>query len=125
MRSISASIHIKKINILTTFNNIRKIFIHFNVLSETNRLGIFRILNKRLKRLELIYDLHIKGSNNKEFSEYLNNKILKTFRTNNIFTPKLIWMTFKKYKVRLLRNKNDIIQIKQFLCVTPLNEINY
>jgi len=32
-------------------------------------------------------------------------------------------MTLKKYKVRLLRNKNDIILIKERLCVTPLNEI--
>ncbi len=91
-----------------------KLFINFNVLSETNRLGIFRILNERLKRLELIYDLHKKELNSKEFSEYLNNKNLKTFRTNNIYTLNLIWMTFKKYKVKLLRNKDDIIKIKEF-----------
>ena len=95
------------------------------MLIETNRLGVFRIQNERLKRLELIYSLHKKGLSNKDISEYLNNKNLKTFRTNNIYTSKLIWMTFKRYKVRLLRNKDDIIQIKEFLCVTPLNEINY
>ena len=88
-------------------------------------MSVFRIQNERLKRLELIYNLHIKGLSNKEISEYLNNKNLKTFRTNNIYTPKFIWMTFKKYKIRLLRNKEIIIQIKECLYVTPLNQINY
>ncbi len=95
------------------------------MLIETNRLGVFRIRNERLKRLQLIYSLYKKGLSNKEISEYLNNKNFKTFRTNNIYTPKLIWMTLKKYKIRLLRNKDNIIQIKECLYVTPLNEINY
>ena len=101
-----------------------KLFFNFNVLIETNRLGVFRIGNKRLKRLELIYSLHKKGLSNKDISEYLNNKNLRTLRTNNIYTPKLIWMTLKKYKIRLLRNTDNIIQIKECLYVTPLNEIN-
>ena len=85
-------------------------------------MSVFRIQNERLKRLELIYNLHIKGLSNKEISEYLNNKNLKTFRTNDIYTPKLIWMTLKKYKIRLLRNKDNIIQIKECLYVTPINK---
>ena len=101
-----------------------KLFVKFNVTINTDKLSVFRIQNERLKRLELIYNLHIKGLSNKEISEYLNNKNLKTFRTNNIYTPKLIWMTLKKYKIRLLRNKDNIIQIKECLYVTPLNEIN-
>ena len=95
-----------------------------NVLIETNRLGVFRIRNKRLKRLELIYSLHEKGLSNKEISEYLNNKNLKTFRTNDIYTPKLIWMTLKKYNIRLLRKNDNILQIRESLCVTPTKEIN-
>ena len=85
-------------------------------------MSVFRIRNDRLKRLELIYNLHIKGLSNKEISKYLNNKNLKTFRTNDIYTPKLIWMTLKKYKIRLLRNKDNIIQIKECLYVTPINK---
>ena len=85
-------------------------------------MSVFRIRNERLKRLELIYNLHIKGLSNKEISKYLNNKNLKTFRTNDIYTPKLIWMTLKKYKIRLLRNKDNIIQIKECLYVTPINK---
>ena len=102
-----------------------KLFVNFNVTINTNKLSVFRIRNERLKRLEFIYSLYKKGLSNKEISEYLNNKNLKTFRTNNIYTPKLIWMTLKKYKIRLLRNKDNIIQIKECLYVTPLNQINY
>ena len=85
-------------------------------------MSVFRIRNKRLKRLELIYNLHINGLSNKEISEYLNNKNLKIFRTNDIYIPKLIWITLKKYKIRLLRNKDNIIQIKECLYVTPINK---
>ena len=85
-------------------------------------MSVFRVRNDRLKRLELIYNLHIKGLSNKEISEYLNNKNLKTFRTNDIYTPKLIWMTLKIYKIRLLRNKDNIIQTKECLYVTPINK---
>ena len=85
-------------------------------------MSVFRIRNDTLKILELIYNLHFKGLSNKEISEYLNNKNLKTFRTNDIYTPKLIWMTLKKYKIRLLRNKDNIIQIKECLYVTPINK---
>ena len=95
------------------------------MLIETNRLGVFRIRNERLKRLELIYNLHKKGLSNKDISEYLNNKNLKTFRTNDIYTPKLIWMTLKKFKNRLMRNKDTIIQIRECLYVTPSNEIDF
>ena len=89
------------------------------MLIETNRLGVFRIQNERLKRLELIYSLHKKGLSNKDISEYLNNKNLKTFRTKDNYTPKLICMTLKKYQKRLFRNKDNIIQIKECLYVTP------
>ena len=92
------------------------------MLIETNRLGVFRIQNERLKRLELIYSLHKKGLSNKDISEYLNNKNLKTFRTKDNYTPKLIWMTLKKYQKKLFRNKVFILQIKESLYVTPTNK---
>ena len=102
-----------------------KLFVNFNLLIETNRLGVFRIQNERLKRLQLIYSLYKKGLSNKDISEHLNNQNLKTFRTNDIYTPKLIWMTLKKFKNRLMRNKDTIIKIKECLYATPSNEINY
>ena len=99
-----------------------KLFVKFNVTINTNKLSVFRIRNERLKRLELIYNLHIKGLSNKEISEYLNNKNLKTFRTNDIYTPKLIWMTLKKYNIRLLRKNENILQIRESLYVKPHNK---
>ena len=101
-----------------------KLFVKFNVTINTDKFSVFRIQNERLKRLELIYSLYKRGLSNKEISEYLNNKNLKTFRKNDSYTPKLIWMTLKKYKIKLLRNKDNIIQIKECLYVTPLNELN-
>ncbi len=98
------------------------LFVKFNVIINTDKLSVFRIQNERLKRLELIYNLHIKGLSNKEISEYLNNKNLKTFRTNDIYTPKLIWMTLKKYNIRLLRKNKNILQIRESLYVKPHNK---
>ena len=99
-----------------------KLFVKFNVTINTNKLSVFRIRNERLRRLNLIYSLHKKGLTNKQISEYLNNNNFKTFKTNDIYTPKLIWITLKKYKIRLLRNKDVIIQIKECLYVTPINK---
>ena len=101
-----------------------KFYFRFQIVIQTNKLGVFRIGNERLKRLELIYNLHKKGLSNKEISEHLNKNNLKTFRSNNVYTPKLIWMTLKKFKNRLMRNKDTIIQIKECLYVTPINK-NY
>ena len=99
-----------------------KLFVKFNVTINTDKFSVFRIHNERLKRLELIYNLHIKGLSNKEISEYLNNKNLKTFRTNDIYTPKLILMTLKKYNIRLLRKNENILQIRESLYVKPHNK---
>ena len=85
-------------------------------------LGIFHIRNERLRRLDLIYSLHKKGLTNKEISEYQNNTDFKTFRTKDNYTPKLIWITLKKYRKRLLRNNYNILQIKECLYVIPINK---
>ena len=99
-----------------------KLFVKFNVIINTNKLSVFRIRNERLRRLNLIYSLHIKGLTNKQISEYLNNNNFKTFRTKDNYTPKLIWMTLKKYQKRLFRNKDFILQIKESLYLTPTNK---
>ena len=39
------------------------------MLIKTNRLGVFRIRNERLKRLELIYSLYKDGLSNKGISK--------------------------------------------------------
>ena len=65
-----------------------------------------------------MYDLHLQGSSNKEISDYLNSKNLKTFRTRKQNTPKLIWMTINKYKNRLHRKSDKILRIKESIKVS-------
>ena len=78
---------------------------------------MFRIGNERLKRLDLIYNLHKNGLTNKEICEYLTSRKLKTFRTKIEYTPKLIWGTIQKFKKRLQRNKDKILFIRESLYV--------
>ena len=102
-----------------------KFFFKFNILIETNQLGQFQLSKERIKRLELIYSLHKTGYTNREICDCLTRKKLKTFRTNKDYTPKLICMTIKKYKNRLLRNKSVLISIREGLYVTPMNKYTY
>ena len=99
-----------------------KFFFKFNILIETNQLGQFQLSKERIKRLELIYSLHKTGYTNREICDFLNNKKLKTFRTNKDYTPKLIHMTIKKYKNRLSRNKSRLISLREGLYVTPMKK---
>jgi len=83
------------------------------------------VLNpKRKKRLELIYDLYLQGLSNKQISDYLNSKSLKTIKTRKQYTTKLIWMTIHKYKNRLSRKSDRILRIKESINVSlPLEKI--
>ena len=92
------------------------------MLFETNRLGLFRIRNERLKRLERIYFPSKTGYTYKEICDCLTHKKLKTFRKKKDYTPKLIYMTIKKYKIRLLRNRSVLISIREGLYVTPIDK---
>ncbi len=79
---------------------------------------------KRKKRLELIYDLYLQGLSNKQISDYLNSKSLKTIKTRKQYTTKLIWMTIHKYKNRLSRKSDRILRIKESINVSlPLEKI--
>ena len=99
-----------------------KLFFKFNILIETNQLGQFQLSKERIKRLELIYSLHKIGYTNREICDYLIRKKLKTFRTNSNYTPKSIYMTIKKYKNILCRNKSHLISLRVGLYVTPMNK---
>ena len=91
---------------------------------ETTQLGVFSLNPKRIQRLELIYDLHLQGWSNKQISDYLNSKSLKTIRTRKQYTTKLIWMTIHKYKNRLSRKSDRILRIKESINVSlPLEKI--
>ena len=69
-------------------------------------------------RLELINKLHNQSLSSKEICDYLNNKNIRTVRTNNPYTPKLIWITLQKYKKKLQRiNSDRILTIKEGIYV--------
>ena len=101
-----------------------KFYFRFQVIIQTNKLGVFRVGNERLKRLELIYNLHKNGLTNKDICKYLSLRKLKTFRTQKEYTPKLIWGTIQKYKKRLQRNKDKILFIRESLYVEKLRKEN-
>ncbi len=80
---------------------------------------MFRIGTERLLRLELMKQLKDEGYNSKEIPEFLNVNGIKPLRTNNPYTPKLVWVTLKKYQKRLDRiGNNQITQISKKLCVS-------
>ena len=97
-----------------------KFYFRFQILIQTNKLGVFRIGNERLKRLELIYNLHKNGLTNKDICKYLSLRKLKTFRTQKEYIPKLIWGTIQKYKKRLQRNKDKKLFIRESIYVKKL-----
>ena len=101
-----------------------KFYFRFQIVIQTNKLGVFRIGNERLKRLDLIYNLHKNGLTNKEICEYLSFKKLKTLRTKKEYTPKLVWGTIQKYKKRLQRNKDKILFIRESLYVEKFQKEN-
>ena len=107
----------------TTFGD-EKFYFEYNVLVETTQLGVFSLNPKRKQRLELIYDLHLQGWSNKQITDYLNSKNLKTPKTRKQYTTKLIWMTIHKYKNRLSRKSDRILIIKESINVSlPLEKI--
>jgi hypothetical protein len=101
-----------------------KLFIKFNVLVQSNSLGIFRIGTDRLLRLELMNYLNKIGYTNREITDFLNVSNIKKIRTNDPYKPKDVWVGLKKYNKRLKRfNNNQILQIKEGLYVTPIRNL--
>ena len=107
----------------TTFGD-EKFYFEYNVVVETTQLGVFYLNPKRKQRLELIYDLHLKGWSNKQISDHLNFQNLQTLRTRKQYTTKLIWMTIHKFKNRLSRKYDRILRIKESINVSlPMEKI--
>ena len=97
-----------------------KLYIEFNIIVHSNELGLFSLSHRRNHRLMLMKSLEDEGYNSKEISEFLNINGIKPLRTNNPFTPKLVWVSLHKYQKRLDRiGNNRITQFKETLFVTP------
>ena len=95
-----------------------KFYYRWNVVVKSNDLGLFRIGNDRLLRLELIKYLNKNGYSNREISDFLKISNIKKIRTNTPYTPKDIFMSLKKYNQRLNRIKNNqIISLRERLFV--------
>ena len=74
----------------------------FEITAVTSKLTIPQLPKEREDRLEFIYQLHLDGYSNKQISECLNSRGIKTPR-GKTYSQKLIWVTLKKYKNRLER----------------------
>ena len=95
-----------------------KFYYRWNVVVKSNYLGLFRIGNDRLLRLELIKYLNKNGYSNREISDFLKISNIKKIRTNTPYTPKDVFMSLKKYNQRLNRIKNNqIISLRERLFV--------
>ena len=102
-----------------------KYYFIFNLKIQSNNLGIFRLNDNRLLRLNLMNHLHILGWDNREITDFLNVNNIKKIRSNDLYKPKDVWIGLKKYNYRLNRFNNDqILQIKEGLYVTPISSLN-
>ena len=107
-----------------TYGNF-KLFIDFKVVIETKRLSIVNISSDRLYRLQLMKSLKDNGFSNSEISEFLNVNGIRPLRTDKPYSPKLVWMSLKKYQNRLDRyNTDTLVELSETLCVTPFTEDN-
>ena len=102
-----------------------KLFIDFKVVIETKRLSIVNISSDRLYRLQLMKSLKDNGFSNSEISEFLNVNGIRPPRTDKPYSPKLVWMSLKKYQNRLDRYYTDtLVELSETLCVTPFTKEN-
>ncbi len=60
------------------------------------------------------------GYNSKEISEFLNVNGIRPLRTNDPYSPQLVWVTLNKYEKRLSRVGNTkLIFFEETLYVQP------
>ena len=71
---------------------------------ETTQLGVFSLNPKRKQRLELIYDLHLQGWSNKQITNHLNTKNLKTLEQKNNTLQNWFGWLFINLKIDYLEN---------------------
>ena len=100
------------------------LFIRFNVLIETQSLGIFNLVPNRLDRLELMNSLSNEGKSTSEIRDHLNSLGYLKIRTNTPYSIKDVSMGILKYRRRLKRKSHSkILRVKEQLVVVPLRFI--
>ena len=79
--------------------------IGFKVEITTKSLSLVNLNETRTERLKWLFSLRENGYSNKEISDYLNKRGIHS-PNGKVYSPKLIWVTLKKYQNRLKRS-ND------------------
>lgn len=93
---------------------------NISVLVHTKSLSNVRLSEERLYRLNLIKSLSDMGLTTVEISDALNIRQIKTPKGLQ-YTPKIVWVTLKKYLKRLDREKHlEIIDLSETVGVFPL-----
>jgi hypothetical protein len=66
--------------------------------------------DRRMKRLELIASLYERGWNSIEITDYLNDQGMLS-PSGKAYYPKLVWVTYDKFKRRVVRSQLSDIRI--------------
>ena len=83
----------------------------------TKSLSLVNLNETRTERLEWLLSLRENGYSNKEISDYLNDRSVLS-PSDKAYSPKLIWVTLKKYQNRLKRsNDYQIISVVEKLFI--------
>ena len=77
----------------------------FKIEITTKSLSLVNLNEARTERLEWLFSLRENDYSNKEISDYLNDRSVLS-PNGKAYSPKLIWVTLKKYQDRLKRS-ND------------------
>ena len=77
----------------------------FKIEITTKSLSLVNLNETRTERLEWLFSLRENGYSNKEISDYLNDRGIRS-PNGKVYSPKLIWVILKKYQNRLKRS-ND------------------
>ena len=81
-------------------------------------IGLPDVSENKLKLMLLLSDEY--GWSNREITDYFNSNNIKT-PTNLTYSPKLIWVSMKKYKNRLNRlNTDTILSVKEMIYTEEL-----
>ena len=88
-----------------TKHDLSRCFLGVDVTVTTRTLTIDHLSDSRLYRLHLIDDLHQKGLTNRDIADYLNERGMRSPR-GGFYSPKLVWVTLKKFRLRKERMKD-------------------
>ena len=77
----------------------------FKIEITTKSLSLVNLNETRTERLEWLFSLRENGYSNKEISDYLNDRGIRS-PNGKTYSPKLIWVTLKKYQNRLKRSSD-------------------